>query len=280
MSYRPIGSLASRLLGLLPFIKRDALPPVAEYQLPRAAQQEVGQRETINVYCDESCHLENDKQRAMAVGAIWCPRTSVQRLSNNIRLIKRAHKLDPHLEIKWTKVSPGKLGFYQELLELFFSEPDLRFRALLIPDKSKLDHRSFNQTHDDFYYKMYYYMLRHIIEPSRAHHIYIDIKDTRGAKKVAKLQEVLCNTLYDTDRSVVARVQQIRSNESELLQLADLLLGAVAFANRGLSARSGKGQLVERVRRRPEVKSLDQTSPFGRTKFNLFVWTPQSGALE
>ena len=28
---------------------------------------------TYNVYCDESCHLENDGQKAMVLGAIWCP---------------------------------------------------------------------------------------------------------------------------------------------------------------------------------------------------------------
>ena len=29
--------------------------------------------ETFNIYCDESCHLENDGQKAMVLGAVWCP---------------------------------------------------------------------------------------------------------------------------------------------------------------------------------------------------------------
>lgn len=29
--------------------------------------------DTFNVYCDESCHLENDHQKAMVLGAVWCP---------------------------------------------------------------------------------------------------------------------------------------------------------------------------------------------------------------
>jgi hypothetical protein len=28
---------------------------------------------TFNVYCDESCHLEHDRQQAMVLGAVWCP---------------------------------------------------------------------------------------------------------------------------------------------------------------------------------------------------------------
>lgn len=27
----------------------------------------------INIYCDESCHLEHDKQKVMAIGGIACP---------------------------------------------------------------------------------------------------------------------------------------------------------------------------------------------------------------
>ena len=29
-------------------------------------------REVINIYCDESCHLENDKEKVMALGAVYC----------------------------------------------------------------------------------------------------------------------------------------------------------------------------------------------------------------
>ena len=28
---------------------------------------------TINIYCDESCHLQNDKEPVMVIGAVYCP---------------------------------------------------------------------------------------------------------------------------------------------------------------------------------------------------------------
>ena len=28
--------------------------------------------DTFKVYCDESCHLENDHQKVMVLGAVWC----------------------------------------------------------------------------------------------------------------------------------------------------------------------------------------------------------------
>ena len=29
--------------------------------------------QAFNVYCDESCHLEHDRQKVMILGATWCP---------------------------------------------------------------------------------------------------------------------------------------------------------------------------------------------------------------
>jgi len=29
--------------------------------------------QTYNVYCDESCHLQNDGLSVMVLGAVWCP---------------------------------------------------------------------------------------------------------------------------------------------------------------------------------------------------------------
>lgn len=26
-----------------------------------------------NIYCDENCHLEHDRQPIMVIGCIWCP---------------------------------------------------------------------------------------------------------------------------------------------------------------------------------------------------------------
>ena len=30
-------------------------------------------RETVNIYCDESCHLQNDGEAVMAIGAVYYP---------------------------------------------------------------------------------------------------------------------------------------------------------------------------------------------------------------
>ncbi|MEW6411795.1 MAG: DUF3800 domain-containing protein [Candidatus Zixiibacteriota bacterium] len=228
-----------------------------------------------NVYCDESCHLENDGQPIMVLGAVWCPAEKSREISVRIREIKLKHNLPSSFEIKWTKVSSGKERFYLDLLDYFFDDDDLHFRAIIADGKNKLDHPRFAQDHDTWYYKMYFSMLKAILGQNDIFYIYLDIKDTRGSAKVAKLHDVLSNSLYDFDRRIVQRLQIIRSNEVEMLQLADLLIGAVAYANRKLTESKSKIAVVNRMRERSGF-SLVQKTLLRENKVNLFKWTPSN----
>jgi DNA-binding transcriptional ArsR family regulator len=228
--------------------------------------------EIVNVYCDESCHLEHDHHSAMVLGAVWCLRKTAPAISRGIRALKQEHGLDARFEIKWTKVSPAKAEFYRKVVDFFFDCDDLHFRALIVPDKSVLDHAAHEQTHDEWYYKMYFDMLKVIIDPQLRYHIYLDIKDTRGRRKVQKLHRVLANANYDFRREIIERIQTVRSHETELLQLADLLIGGVSYVNRGLSGNSGKEALVEHMRRRSGY-CLTKTTLLREGKTNLFRWT-------
>lgn len=227
--------------------------------------------EVWNVYCDESCHLENDGQKAMVLGAVYCPQLRTREIALRIRDIKAEFNLPPYFEIKWTKVSPGNLAFYKRLVDYFFDDDDLRFRALVVRDKTQLNHERFNQTHDDFYYKSYFQMLKVIFNEKNGYKIYLDIKDTLGQERVEKLHEVLCNASYDFNRDIVQRVQLIRSEESAVLQLADLLIGALAYHSRELKGSEARLELVELIKKRSK-KSLLSNTLIREAKFNLFFW--------
>lgn len=229
--------------------------------------------ELFNIYCDESCHLEHDPVNvtAMVVGGILCPDAKKKEANDCIREIKKKHGIKANAEIKWNKVSPSMLPFYMDLINYFFDNSDLHFRAVVIPDKRELDHGRFNQTHDDFYYKTYFRMLKTVLEPGNEYAIYIDIKDTRSQEKVNKLHNVLCNSNYDFNRSMIKRIQQIRSHEVELMGLADLLIGAMSYLHRGFKESKTKLALIECIRQRSGYTLLSNTL-YRENKFNLFVW--------
>lgn len=234
--------------------------------------------ELFNIYCDESCHLQNDKQSAMVLGALWCPESNVVQLNQQIAEIKKRYNLSRYFEIKWTKISSGKVDFYRELVNYFFNNNDLNFRAWIIPDKSILRHEEYRQSHDDWYYKMYFYLLRNIFRSGNEYHIYLDIKDTRGRKKLQKLHDVLANAKYDFDRKMITRMQHVHSHDIGLLQLADLLTGAISYKARNLTSSRAKQSIIEQIKSKSEL-SLERSTLPSEMKFNLCFWQPNKGSL-
>ena len=89
---------------------------------------------TYNIYCDESCHLEHDRQKAMVLGGIWCPYDRRKEIARELRALKIKYRLSPKFEIKWNKVSPSRIDFYLALVDFFFDNPDLHFRAFILQD--------------------------------------------------------------------------------------------------------------------------------------------------
>lgn len=239
-------------------------------------------REHINIYCDESCHLENDQQSVMVLGAIYCPASKKDEIFFRLDELKRKYNLIPkfkkqpkenrtYYEIKWNKVSKSMLEFYKDVINYFFTDDDLCFRVIVVPDKSKLQYEEYGHTHDTFYYKMYFGMLKVILQPEFAHNIYVDVKDTRSREKIHKLERVLRNDKYDFNKKIIKKVQQVRSHEVELIQLADLLIGALAYANRGLKSSAAKNELIELIRLRSRYSLLKSTL-IKEKKFNIFIW--------
>ena len=245
---------------------------IEEIELNKSTGNQMSQ--LFNVYCDESCHLENDQIPVMVLGAVWCPQNICGKIARDIRAIQVKHGLKPGYEIKWTKVSQAKQTFYCELVEYFFANPDLHFRGVVVPDKKKLDHAQFGQSHDQFYYKMIFYVLRNVLETNNKYRVYLDIKDTQGRERLDSLTDVLHNAKYDFDRQSIERIQHVRSHEVEQLQLTDLFIGALAYAHRGLTSNPGKLAVINKIKKLSGKSLIYNTLPTER-KFNIFVWEAQ-----
>lgn len=227
-----------------------------------------------NIYCDESCHLENDRCDVMAIGAIWQPKEVADNIALNIRRIKRSYNLPGSFEVKWKKVSPAKTDFYESLINYFFDEKYLHYRVVVISNKSRLRHEEFSQSHDDWYYKMFFTLLKTIISPNDFFNVYLDIKDTHSTLKARKLRDVLHHSMYDFSGNIINKIQPVRSDEVEQIQLADLLTGIFTYHHRGLNQSIAKSNLVELFSRRSGY-SLDKTTLYKENKTNIFIWRPQ-----
>lgn len=227
-----------------------------------------------NIYCDESCHLPHDSSDLMVIGGISCPKDKSLHINKTIRDIKKANGVYEFAEIKWTKVSMSKYKMYEELIDLFFDNTFLSFRAVVALNKSHLNYKKFNLSHDDWYQRIYYLALREMIDIGHLYHIYVDLKDTKGSEKINKLCEVLNNVVGYFYDDTVKNIQLLRSDQVQLLQLADLLIGAVSYSNRELNSNRAKIQLIHHIE---EIsgRSLKITSPKNESKINIFRWFPQ-----
>lgn len=230
----------------------------------------------IHIYCDESCHLEHDHSSAMLMGAISCPSSEKERIYSTIRRIKEKHNLSTWAEIKWTGVSTSKLSYYIDLVDFFLSEEALSFRAVVVKNKENLNHERYNQgSHDLWYYKTYFYLLDAVVSYNEEYKIFIDIKDTRGGPKVAKLHEVLCNNKYDFKKDVIKGIYQIRSHESEILQMTDLIMGAIGYYHNGHFGVTGsnmaKNAVLERLFTQFRSAICNGTAR-GAKKMDIFLW--------
>jgi len=235
---------------------------------------QIGDKMSIyNVYCDESCHLENDRLSIMALGCVWCAKDEIKRLSSEINQIKKEYNANG--ELKWTKVSISREKFYLRLVDWFFEQESLNFRTLVVKNKNKLNHEYFNQgSHDNFYYKMYFSLLNKILSPTNNYNIYIDIKDTRSRFKLQKLKDVLCNNVYDFTNTMINNIQNIHSHESHLMQFVDFLLGAVTYRNRDLNSNKAKVNIIQTLENKLGY-SLICSTPLKNEKFNLFMFSPR-----
>lgn len=233
-------------------------------------------KKTYNIYCDESCHLLNDHNKTFVLGAIWVEKNKTAQMFEDIRALKVKHKISASFEAKWTKVSDSKADFYCDLVRYFFDNADLHFRGLVVPNKAILDHSAFAQDHNTWYYKMFYVLLNVVINRvanNTEYNLFLDIKDTKSNVKVLELKRIL-NIAGIEDVLPVAKAQQIRSHEVEIMQLVDLLIGALSYAHRGLGKNQGKNKIIKVIEEKTERK-IKASSERNESKFNVLVWKPK-----
>lgn len=226
----------------------------------------------INVYCDESCYLEHGDSNYMALGAIWCPKEKIKEINSRINDYKMRNGIKKNSEIKWTKISNTNKQMYIDIINYFFDDDDINFRGY-IANKEHLNHEKFNQTHDEWYYKMYFNMLKVLFNKKDKYNIYVDIKDVHSYEHCQKLLKCCQNKSYDFDKNHILKIQPMRSNEIAIIQLADVLTGALCYRIRQdiPHSSSAKKEIVNLISKRSGY-SLSKNTYITETKFNLFFW--------
>ncbi len=205
----------------------------------------------FDVYCDESYPdlfaSKKPPAQYMVIGSLWLPTDSRNEIKEAIHSLRDKHKMGG--EFKWQKVSPSRQSFYEELIDYFFNLGDrLRFRCIAV-DHAKVNLVHYHDNDQELgFYKFYYQMLRQWLNDFNEYGIFCDCKKNRDPRRLEVLRRCLDASVLT---SKVLRVQAIRSDESVLIQLADVLTGiASARLNKPLRPKTAKGRLVQHLEQR------------------------------
>jgi hypothetical protein len=218
------------------------------------------------IYCDESRHDHSPQNRFMSIGGLWVPRPLKEAMTQKFRAARESVNLKG--EVKWSKVSQKRLADYQKLVDFFFDQPDLRFRAIVV-DQSKVDVNRFHGGDRELgFYKFYFEMIEKWILAGNRYLVLLDFKKNKGANRYTTLRRALENKIRGA--AWIDDLTVIDSCQSPLAQLSDILTGAVAATCCGFTNASAKAQLAAYIgqRRGASLRTPD-TNP-AVTKLNVF----------
>ncbi|MGV1098580.1 DUF3800 domain-containing protein [Thiovibrio sp. JS02] len=200
----------------------------------------------IEVYCDEAypdlLSSQSKQAKYMFIGSLWLKGEDRERFKAAIHELRDQYKVGG--EFKWNKVSPSRIDFYKDLLHWFVAQgEELRFRCIAI-DSNQVDLLHFHGNDQELgFYKFYYQLIHHWIHECNDYRIFCDFKSNRRRDRLHVLQRCLQNSHLS---ATISSVQAIRSNESVLVQLADVLVGvASAKLNKKITSGTAKAELVE-----------------------------------
>jgi hypothetical protein len=198
----------------------------------------------MEFFADESCC--SGSERNLIIGGIAVRADHVAELEARLRAVRANYP--PHLannEVKWSKCSKGVLQYYKDFADVFFgaAERDLASFTSLWVEKSTFDHKTYNAGSPDIgFNKMVYQLLLHKVGRAWGNNYRIIVKlDYRCSKHDPNgLSAMLNHDLKGRgiETFPFKRIEFKDSKKSELIQLNDLLIGALGCHHNPMAGRA------------------------------------------
>lgn len=235
------------------------------------------------VFFADEAGISND--RFTVVGGICVRGPAIPALHANIEAFRAQHNMNA--ELKWTKISNQKCEEYKALVDLFFAlnnSNHLHFHALIF-DSHQANHAKYNKGDSDVgLSKLYYQLLVHKFARLYPNEIGMSVcVDHRNSSTPLNDLREMINSTLARDHAIPHRpIKQLVSMDScddDLLQINDVILGAVCAARNGKhllqETRASKKEIAEKVLSMSGLTSFDQDSPRGVSRFSVWNFRPR-----
>ncbi|MEW6717259.1 MAG: DUF3800 domain-containing protein [Chloroflexota bacterium] len=223
-----------------------------------------------NLYCDES---SISSARYMLIGGLWVPWETEATLKAMLSAVRATRKL--RAEMKWTKVSHKMLPAYRDFVDMFFSEDTLSFKCIVL-DTHVLDHQTYHRGDKELgFYKFYFQVVSRNLLAGNLYWLYTDERKNRKPYRLEVLK-LTVNRWWNKQAGVqpLRAVEPRRSHDEDILQLADILLGAIAYAWNGRRNSPAKLALIEHIAHRLGWPTLRLATRPTAPKVNIWKWEP------
>jgi hypothetical protein len=230
----------------------------------------------LHIYCDES---RQTADRYMVIGGLIIDRAHEVRWAELMARYRDEYNM--HAELKWSKVSRQKLPEYKALIDLFCRvNRAVHFKAIVV-DTHEIDNRRYNKNDAELgFYKLMYQFLLHsfgsYLHPADRCLVFVDQRTT-SRYKLSTLCAILNNGLckkYPRLERPVRNIQALDSKSSDLIQLADVLMGAIGYemngANLRVGAKEAKVLLARYIAECLGLPHLQTQTARGRLEFSIW----------
>lgn len=226
-----------------------------------------------NIYCDESgircC-------RYMLIGGLWVRREAEIALREALSVVRENYGLKA--EMKWIKVSDKMLRSYRAFIDIILLSPDVAFKCIVL-DTHIIDYKNYHNGDRDLgFYKFYYQLVSRNLDLENVYWLYTDERTSRQNEPLSTLKSTVnywCHqkgAQHDSLRAVEAR----DSKADDLMQVADVLLGAVGAAWNGTATNAAKIALMSYIAKAYQRSTLATATPISCRRLNIWKWRPYS----
>jgi len=223
--------------------------------------------------------------RYTVVGGLCVHKNTIPVVHKNIAEYR--DKYNMKAELKWTKVSNQKVSEYTALVEYFFAMNStnlIQFHCVIF-DNHKWNHRKYNDGDPDIgLSKLYYQLLHHKFGgySGKVGSLFVCLDHRHSTTAHETLRKML-NAAAARDHGITTepfkQIVSANSKSDDLLQLNDVILGAVGAAKNGkhllASSRQSKRDLAALVLKKSGLP-FDVDTPRNVMRFVVWNFRPRN----
>ncbi len=228
-----------------------------------------------NIYIDESS-IDNPKNQFMIIWGLFLKRDLRHQVREEIKIIKKNYNFN--IELKRSKINKKVIEPVKKILDTFFEyvDSDLWFHCIVV-DKRKVDYKLYHNDDKELaFYKFIYHLLKHKFSYNTDYYLFLDFKQTRVNERILNLKQRLSSHVYfESKNTKLQHVQAYDSSENTLLQISDLLIGAVWYCynwyfDKKVGNSDAKKEIVEYILSKLHKSDLKFASLPSEKKFNIY----------